>query len=82
MKPKKKTQVEAIREALVKGLSITGSSAYKITKQVCGVGTLNLHKITSALRKRGYVIHEYWADGHTHKVFMLDRKKTRKELIK
>ena len=82
MKPKKKTQVEAIREALVKGLSITGSSAYQITKKVCGIGSLNNHKIIAALRKRGYVIHEYWADGHTHKVFMLDRKKTRKELMK
>jgi hypothetical protein len=78
----KPTQTEAVKQTLVNGLSITGSSAYQLTKKMCGIGTLNLHKIIAALRGKGLIIQEYWADGHTHKVFMLDKRKTPKKLLK
>lgn len=83
MKAKKtKTQVEAVKDMLIQGMLVTGSNAFQYTKKVCKQGSLNLHKQLFWLRKRGYVIHEYWADGHTHKVFMLDKKKTPKQLLK
>lgn len=77
----KTTQIEAVKELLIKGVVVTGSNAYQYTKKRCKQGTLNLHKIIAPLRSKGYVIHEYWADGHTHKMFMLDRKKTKKDLL-
>ena len=37
--------------------------------------------IIATLCNKSYVINSYWADGHEFKTFMLDRKKTKKELL-
>lgn len=79
---KKPTQTEIVLQMLQNGIMVTGSNAYQTTKKLCGIGTLNLHKIIASITKKGFVVHSYWADGHTHKVFMLDRKQTSKKLLK
>ena len=55
-----KTQEQAILDALLGGQIVTGSSAYQITKKECACGTLNLHKLISAIRKKGYTVNERW----------------------
>ena len=61
MKSKKKvTQVQAILDELLRGSYVTGSSAYKITKVRCGLGTLNLHKIIATITKKGYKVKDRW----------------------
>jgi len=53
-----KTQEQAILDALLGGVVITGSNAYAITKKECNCGTLNLHKVLAKIRKKGYTINE------------------------
>lgn len=55
-----KTQEQAILDALLGGVVITGSNAYAITKKECACGTLNLHKMLASIRKKGYTINERW----------------------
>ena len=55
-----KTQEQAILDALLGGQLVNGSNAYAITKKECKCGTLNLHKMISAIRKKGYTVNEEW----------------------
>lgn len=59
-KPFKLTQEQAVRVMLLKKQKVTGSTAYAYTKEVAGVGTLNLHKIIFKLREKGMKIKEEW----------------------
>jgi len=74
-----KTQEQAILDALLGGQLVNGSNAYAITKKECKCGTLNLHKMISAIRKKGYTVNEEWKTNHktktAYKEFSITNKK-------
>lgn len=51
-----KTQEQAILDALLGGVVVTGSNAYAITKKECACGTLNLHKVLALIRKKATLL--------------------------
>lgn len=59
------------------GILVTASNAFLTTKKLCKAGTVNLHKLIGRLRDDGHKIDDYWADGHTHKIFEI-KKRNRK----
>jgi hypothetical protein len=77
-----KTQEQAILDALLSGQLVNGSNAYAITKKECRCGTLNLHKIISAIRKKGYTVNEEWKTNPKtktgYKQFSITNKKQKK----
>lgn len=56
----KKTQKQAVLDALLNGEIVTASSAYQLTKKQCKCGTMNLHKLLAYIREDGYKIAEEW----------------------
>lgn len=74
MEKKNPTQKEVILKHLKRGVKITGSNAYHLTKVESGRGSLNCHKLIASLRKDGHKIKDVWADKHTHKIFTLIKK--------
>ena len=77
-----KTQEQAILDALLSGQLVNGSNAYAITKKECKCGTLNLHKMISAIRKKGYKVNEEWKTNPktktAYKEFSITNKKQKK----
>jgi hypothetical protein len=77
-----KTQEQAILDALLGGQLVNGSNAYAITKKECKCGTLNLHKMISAIRKKGYTVNEEWKTNPKtktgYKEFSITNKKQKK----
>jgi uncharacterized protein YukE len=79
----KPSQKEVVRRMLINSQTVTGSTAYKMTKKQNGVGTLNLHKLLALLRKEGYQINDTWqGEGQNQfKEFTLNFKRTPKKLL-
>jgi hypothetical protein len=77
-----KTQEQAILDALLSGQLVNGSNAYAITKKECRCGTLNLHKMISEIRKKGYTVNEEWKTNPKtktgYKQFSITNKKQKK----
>jgi len=75
----KKTQKQAVLDALLSGIAVNGSNAYAITKKECNQGTLNLHKLIAMIRKLGYSVNEQWLRNEktksNYKEFTITNKK-------
>jgi hypothetical protein len=52
----KKTQIEVVLDMLQTDQLVSCTNAYKVTKQVTGVGTMRLASIIYRLKDRGYKI--------------------------
>jgi len=84
-KPTAISQKEAVRLFLIQHGKITGSQCYKVTKQLCKVGSLNCHVLIRELKKDGIVFKQpvdISFDGLRYREHHLDRKKTPKKLLK